>query len=66
MAQMIQYGWEFVRINTQKNSIEYSVDGGRNWYNRRSGYSTGVFTDLFQAGSGIIFCTSKGIWDNVA
>jgi hypothetical protein len=29
MAQMIQRGSELLRINTQKNEIEYSKDGGR-------------------------------------
>jgi hypothetical protein len=29
MAQMIQRGSELIRINTQKNDIEYSKDGGR-------------------------------------
>ena len=28
MAQMIQYGSELLRINTQKNTIEYSKDSG--------------------------------------
>lgn len=34
MAQMIQHGSEIIRINTQKKSIEYSKDSGRNWHKR--------------------------------
>ena len=34
MAQMIQYGSEIIRINAQKNTIEYSKDGGRTWHHR--------------------------------
>ena len=34
MAQMIQRGSELLRINTQKNDIEYSKDGGRTWHHR--------------------------------
>jgi hypothetical protein len=34
MAQMIQHGSELLRINTQKNDIEYSKDGGRTWHHR--------------------------------
>ena len=34
MAQMIQYGSEIIRINIQKNTIEYSKDGGRTWHHR--------------------------------
>lgn len=34
MAQTIQRGKEWIRINTQKNDIEYSKDGGRTWHHR--------------------------------
>ena len=34
MAQMVQYGSEIIRINTQKNTIEYSKDGGCSWHHR--------------------------------
>lgn len=62
MAQMIQRGREIVRINTQKNSIEYSIDGGRNWHNRYLVSSVGTFVDLLDFGSEILACTSKGIY----
>ena len=29
MAQLINYGREMLRINTQKNAIEYSTNDGR-------------------------------------
>ena len=29
---MIRCGNELLRINTQKNDIEYSKDGGRTWH----------------------------------
>ena len=35
MAQMIQHGSELLRINTQKNDIEYSKDGGRTQHHRQ-------------------------------
>ena len=62
MAQMIQRGREIVRINMQKNSIEYSQDGGQNWHNRYMGSSAGTFVDLLDYGSEILACTSKGIY----
>ena len=62
MAQMISRGREIVRINTKKNSIEYSVDGGRNWHSRYSGSCAGNFIDLLDYGSEILACTSKGVY----
>ena len=62
MAQMIQHGSEIIRINTQKNTIEYSKDGGRSWHIRFFNISggKGIFVDLFDNGSEILACTSKG------
>jgi len=62
MAQMIQSGKEIIRINTQKNSIEYSIDGGRNWHLRYCGSYAGTFADLVLFGSEVIACTSKGLY----
>ena len=62
MAQLINYGREMLRINTQKNTIEYSTDSGRNWHSRYSSSSAGIFYDLFQLGKEILACTSKGIY----
>lgn len=62
MSQMIQRGREIVRINTQRNSIEYSTDGGRNWHSRYTGSFAGTFTDLLDFGKEILACTSKGVY----
>ena len=61
MAQIIQNGSELIRINTQKNAIEYSRDGGRNWRSRYTGSIAGVFVDLLPYGPEILVCTSKGL-----
>ena len=60
MARMIQRGKEFIRINTQKNIIECSKDGGLSWHIRFSSDSKGSFRDLFDNGPEILACTSKG------
>ena len=62
MGQMIQSGSELIRINTQKNSIEYSKDGGRSWHSRYTSTQAGTFVDLLQYGLEILACTSKGIY----
>ena len=62
MSQMISYGRELLRINTQKNTIEYSTDNGRNWHSRYTGSCCGSFYDLFDFGGEILCCCSKGIF----
>lgn len=62
MAQMIQRGRELLRINTQKNYIQYSTDSGRNWRTRYTSNHPGIFVDLFDFGSEILACTSKGLF----
>lgn len=62
MAQIIQYGSELIRINTQKNTIESSKDGGRSWHNRFTSSLAGCFNDLFDNDTEILACTSKGIF----
>ena len=62
MAQMIFYGKELIRINIQKNSIEYSTNDGRSWHSRYTGNIAGTFIDLLDFGSEIIACSSKGIY----
>ena len=64
MAQMIQRGKEWLRINTQKNTIECSIDGGRSWHIRFSSDCKGSFVDLFDNGTVILACTSKGIYSS--
>ena len=62
MAQMILHGRELIRINTQKNYIEYSTNDGRSWHTRYTCTHAGNFIDLLDYGSEIIACTSKGIY----
>lgn len=62
MAQMILHGRELIRINTQKNYIEYSTNDVRSWHTRYTGTHAGNFIDLLDYGSEIIACTSKGIY----
>ena len=62
MAQMILHGRELIRINTQKNYIEYSTNDGRSWHTRYTGTPAGDFIDLIDYGPEIIACTSKGIF----
>ena len=59
---MIIYGNELIRINTQKNTIEYSTKDGRTWHSRYTGNIAGTFIDLLDYGSEIIACSSKGIY----
>ena len=63
---MIQYGSEIIRINAQKNTIEYSKDGGHSWHIRFFNISggKGIFVDLFDNGSEILACTSKGVFSS--
>lgn len=59
---MIQRGRELVRINPQKNYIEYSTDGGRTWHSRYTGSSCGIFYDLYDYGKELLCCCAKGIY----
>ncbi|MBQ5388074.1 MAG: hypothetical protein IIU55_03245 [Paludibacteraceae bacterium] len=43
---MITLGNEMIRINSAKNSIEYSTNGGRFWVSRCTSSSYGTFVDL--------------------
>lgn len=63
MPQLINIGKELLRINTAKNTIEYSQNGGRSWVTRCSNsLSYGTFIDLLQHGREILSCTSKGLY----
>lgn len=44
MPLMIKRGNELIRINTQKNTIEFSTSDGRNWNTRFSSSLYGTFT----------------------
>lgn len=61
MPTMINYGSEMIRINTSKNTIEYSNNQGRNWYTRYTSSSHGTFRDLLAYGDELLAVTDKGI-----
>ena len=62
-SQMISIGTELLRINTAKNTIEYSQNDGRSWVTRCSnGSSYGTFTSLLPLGREVLACTSKGLY----
>ncbi len=62
MPQLINIGNEHLRINSAKNTIEYSQNGGRSWVTRCSNTSYGTFIDLLPFGREILACTSKGLY----
>ncbi len=62
MPQLINLGKEHIRINTAKNTIEYSQNGGRSWVTRCNSTSYGSFIDLLPFGHEILACTSKGLY----
>ena len=62
MPQLINFGNELLRINTTKNAIEYSQNGGRSWVTQCSNTSYGTFIDLLQYGREILACTSKELY----
>ena len=62
MPQLVPHGSDLLRINTQKNSIEYSSNGGRTWLNRFCMSSVGTFRDLLVLGTEVFAATSKGLY----
>ena len=62
MPQIVNLGRELVRINVQKNSVEYSQNGGRSWVTRCSNSSYDTFRDLLVYGNELLACTSKGVY----
>ena len=62
MPQLINLGTELLRINTAKNTIEFSQTDGRSWVTRCNSTSYGTFIDLLQVGREILACTSKGLY----
>lgn len=62
MPQLIYIGNEHLRINSAKNTIEHSQNGGRSWVTRCSNTSYGTFIDLLPFGREILACTSKGLY----
>ena len=41
MGQIVNFGREMIRINSEKNRIEYSTNGGNSWHSRYSGSNAG-------------------------
>lgn len=62
MPQLVTIGNELLRINTQKNSIEYSSNEGRTWLTRYCMSSVGTFRDLLAQGTEVFAATSKGLY----
>ena len=62
MPQIITVGRELLRINSARNIIEFSINGGRSWAPRCSSSSYGTFVDLLQFGREILACTTKGLY----
>lgn len=63
MGQLISYQKELIRINTAKNSIEYSANDGRSWHHRAHASSImGTLQDLVDNGKEILLTSSKGLF----
>jgi len=62
MPLLINLGTELLRINTAKNAVEFSQNGGRSWTVRYSGNSYGTFRDLLPYGNELLACTDRGIY----
>ena len=46
MGQIVNFGREMIRINSEKNRIEYSTNGGNSWNSRDSSPNAGKFYSL--------------------
>lgn len=63
MGQMVSHQGDLYRINTSKNSIEYSTNNGRDWHHRQTWItSRGILQDLTDNGNEILLMTSKGLF----
>ena len=62
MPQIVTCGSEFLRINAQKNSIEYSSNGGATWVTRYNNSAVGEFQTLATDGAVLLAGTSKGLF----
>ncbi|MCH5247018.1 MAG: hypothetical protein J1E99_02560 [Muribaculaceae bacterium] len=61
MGQMIELGRELLRINSAKNTVEYSKDG-RNWIQRGPTFNRGILRDLCLFGQYVYAASSKGVY----
>ena len=65
MGQMIVHKKKIIRINSTKNSIEYSTNDGRSWHHRANASSMmGTLQDLADNGNGkeILLTAKKGLF----
>lgn len=62
MPQMIKRGNELIRINPQRNILEFSTSNGLNWNSCFTDSMCGTFYDLMDNGKEILAQTSRGLW----
>jgi len=62
MGQIVNFGREMIRINSEKNRIEYSTNGGNSWHSRYSGSNAGEFEEITVQGNELLAQTSKGLY----
>ena len=55
MGQIVNFGREMIRINSEKNRIEYSTNGGNSWHSRYSGSNAGEFYSLCDYGNAVSY-----------
>lgn len=66
MPQIITIGGFFrkslLRVNTDKNIVEVSENGGNSWSSRFTSPNCGTFRDLLLYKGNVFLCTSKGLY----
>ena len=62
MGQIVNFGREMIRINSEKNRIEYSTNGGNSWYSRYTGSAAGYFKEITVQGNELLAQTSNGLY----
>lgn len=51
-----------LKVNTNKNIIEVSENGGKSWSSRFTSPNCGIFRDLLLYKGNVLLCTSKGLY----
>lgn len=51
-----------LRVNTDKNIVEVSENGGKSWSSRFTSPNCGAFRDLLLYKGKVFLCTSKGLY----
>lgn len=65
MPQIVNNGSRLIRINTAKNTLEYSQNRGFTWVtlnNNENSFNCGTFIDLIYNGTELLACTSRGLY----